>query len=498
MNTENKDKGNTGRNTILEKLRKYSDSDAYPFHMPGHKRNLREGGGLAGEFPNPFAIDITEISGFDDLHHPEGILLESMKRTAQVYGADESVYLVNGSSGGILAAISGCVRRGGKILISRNCHKSVYNGIFLNALKTEYVYPQFIEKLGINGGVLPEDVETILDRCPDIQAVLIVSPTYDGIVSDISGIAAAAHERGIPLIVDEAHGAHFPFGNDVGFPVSALDRGADVVIQSLHKTLPSLTQTAILHMKERFLGKDKMERIRWFLTVYQSSSPSYVFMASAEQCIQYMDGQGRKRLAWLSEKMEQFREKTKDLSTLDIPGREWKGKKGVFDVDLSKIILYTGKAGKSGAWLGDKLRQEYHLELEMCAPQYGLALTSLWDTDEGLERLCQAAAAIDRELARDGGGERVRLKEESFSCGQAVYPIFQAMEMPSEDADLSACSGRIAADYVYLYPPGIPCLVPGEIIADEMVQKILRYEKMGFSVHGIKNNGNYRLKVLRT
>ena len=493
------------KRSILEQLKTYSASDYYPFHMPGHKRNRVEGEGLAEKFPNPFSIDITEISGFDDLHHPEGMLLESMKQAAAIYGADESCYLVNGSSGGILAAVSGCVKRGGKILIGRNCHKSVYNGVFLNCLWAEYVYPQFIEELGINGGILPEDVETALSRCPDIQAVLIVSPTYDGIVSDISRIAETVHKKGIPLIVDEAHGAHFPFGREWGFPASALDMGADVVIQSLHKTLPSFTQTAVLHMKKKFLGQEKMERIKQFLTIYQSSSPSYLFLAAAEQCILYMNGPGRSRLGWLFKEMEKFRQKTAHLSLLRVPGREWVGKKGVYDMDLSKILIYTGNTGKSGAWLGEKLRREYHLELEMCAPQYGLALTSLWDREEGLERLYQAVTEIDSELASEASVpgradnplyDRGSIYDDMTFHMKAAYSIFQAQEMPAEEVLLSACSGRAAAEYVYLYPPGIPCLVPGEVITDEMVQKILRYEKMGFSVHGLKNNGNYRLKVL--
>ena len=216
---------------------------------------------------------------------------------------------------------------------------------------------------------------------------------------------------------------------------------------------------------------------------------------------------GRSRLGWLFKEMEKFRQKTAHLSLLRVPGREWVGKKGVYDMDLSKILIYTGNTGKSGAWLGEKLRREYHLELEMCAPQYGLALTSLWDREEGLERLYQAVTEIDSELASEASVpgradnplyDRGSIYDDMTFHMKAAYSIFQAQEMPAEEVLLSACSGRAAAEYVYLYPPGIPCLVPGEVITDEMVQKILRYEKMGFSVQGLKNNGNYRLKVLCT
>lgn len=495
---------------LINRLKAYKDSRIYPFHMPGHKR--LQLGGIKGEtarsgmdFPNPFFVDITEVEGFDNLHHAQGILKQSMEWAARVYGADRTWYLINGSTCGILASVCGCTRPGGHILMSRNCHKAAYHAAYINHLRTSYVYPQDLPGLGIQGGILPEDVEKALEEHRDIQAVFIVSPTYDGVVSDVSKIADIVHRKGIPLIVDEAHGAHFPFGREWGFPASALDMGADVVIQSLHKTLPSFTQTAVLHMKKKFLGQEKMERIKQFLTIYQSSSPSYLFLAAAEQCILYMNGPGRSRLGWLFKEMEKFRRKTAHLSLLRVPGREWVGKKGVYDMDLSKILIYTGNTGKSGAWLGEKLRREYHLELEMCAPQYGLALTSLWDREEGLERLYQAVTEIDSELASEASVpgradnplyDRGSIYDDMTFHMKAAYSIFQAQEMPAEEVLLSACSGRAAAEYVYLYPPGIPCLVPGEVITDEMVQKILRYEKMGFSVHGLKNNGNYRLKVL--
>lgn len=243
---------------LLDRLMEYGESDAYPFHMPGHKRQA--GAGFAGDFPNPFSVDITEIGGFDNLHHPEGILKESMEWAGNVYGADQTYYLVNGSSCGILSAVCGSVSHGGTILMSRNCHKSAYHGVYLGHLRAEYIYPQTIPEFGIQGGLSPEDVRRLLITHPETEAVLVVSPTYDGIVSDIGAIAKIVHEWGIPLIVDEAHGAHFPFGGEARFPVSALELGADVVIQSLHKTLPSLTQTAVMHVNAGFADISRIDR----------------------------------------------------------------------------------------------------------------------------------------------------------------------------------------------------------------------------------------------
>lgn len=219
-----------------------------------------------------------------NLHHAEGIIRESMDRAAKMYGADRSYYLVNGSSCGILSAVCGMTQHGGKILMSRNCHKAAYHGVFLNRLRVEYIYPQIIEEFGIQGGLVPEDVEQVLKTDHDIQAVLVVSPTYDGIVSDVEKIVEICHGYGIPLIVDEAHGAHFRYHK--GFPVSALDLGADVVIQSLHKTLPAFTQTSILHVKGVWWTGSGWSIICRF---FRAAVLSYLFMAGMERCLKFME-----------------------------------------------------------------------------------------------------------------------------------------------------------------------------------------------------------------
>ena len=209
--------------------------------MPGHKRNRASS---ADDFL--FERDITEISGFDNLHHAEGILKEAQEYAAQIYGTKKCFFSVNGSTAALLAAVSASVNKGGKILVARNCHKAVYHAIYLRELVPTYIYPQSDNDLGINGSISVSRVERYLEENPKIEAVLITSPTYDGVVSDVRKIAETAHKHGIPLIVDEAHGAHFRFSDY--FPVSAADLGADVVIQSFHKTLPAMTQTAVLHL----------------------------------------------------------------------------------------------------------------------------------------------------------------------------------------------------------------------------------------------------------
>ncbi|MCD8023722.1 MAG: hypothetical protein LUF30_12375, partial [Lachnospiraceae bacterium] len=319
---------------LLDCLNDYTSSDAYPLHMPGHKRQI-------SHFSDPFAIDITEIEGFDNLHHAEGILLEAQKRASKLYGADETWYLVNGSTCGILAAVSASVRRGGRILMARNCHKAAYHAAFLNGLQVTWLYPEIDMGTGICGSISPGQVREALEAlrqgdAPDTSqplAVLLTSPTYVGVVSDIRAIAQEVHRAGGILIVDEAHGAHFamhPY-----FPESALSCGADIVINSLHKTMPSLTQTALLHVKG---SRADRERLRKYLDIYQSSSPSYVLMAGMDECVRMMETQGRKLFDAFVVRLETLREHLKKMQVLRlVTGDE--SELQAFAYDASKIII---------------------------------------------------------------------------------------------------------------------------------------------------------------
>lgn len=457
---------------LIHKLKEYARSDMYPFHMPGHKRTGDMG------FPDPFTVDITEIDGFDNLHHPEGILQSSMDWAAQVYGADQTYYLVNGSSSGILSAVCGAVPRGGRILVSRNCHKSVYHGICLNQLKASYVYPQEIDGLGIQGGVLPSDVDMMLKRYMDTQAVLIVSPTYDGVVSDIKGIAEVVHGAGLPLIVDEAHGAHFRFGEM--FPVSALDLGADVVIQSVHKTMPSLTQTALLHIRNNRPDQGcygDRERIDRYVHMVQSSSPSYVFMASIENSIyqmEHMDMEPYRR------EIMKLRERLRGMGRLRLVDTDIIGQYGIHDLDVSKIVISTRDSSLTGADLDSILRREYHLEMEMCGADYVTAITTPMDRSEGLRRLGDALMEIDNRTgpAKSGISNVYSMRSDT------AMTIADAMDGKHRKVRLEDCAGSISGEFVYIYPPGIPIVAPGEWISRRSLDVIMEYMKKGLPVQG--------------
>lgn len=477
---------------LMNRLRRYEATDMYPFHMPGHKRLKAE----ELDFPNPYLVDITEIEGFDNLHHPEGILKDSMEWASSLYGSDRTWYLVNGSTCGLLSAISAAVPHGGKILVSRNCHKAVYHGIYLNHLEAVYIYPQPVYGLGIQGGILPEDVEKALKEETDIQAVLIVSPTYDGIVSDVEAIAGLVHKAGLPLIVDEAHGAHFAYGD--AFPKSALELGADAVIQSVHKTLPSLTQTALLHVKNNrpdggcYLDTGKIER---YLQIYQSSSPSYVLMASIENGIFVMD-QYRKegKIKAFTEQLKELRRELGKMKCLRLVERTLSGSFGIYDVDISKIVISVRGTGINGETLLQWLREKYHLEMEMCGADYVTGIAAIGDRQEGLDRLKSALFKIDRELEKTGKESRDSVYSRR---AEAVMPIFQAMDSEKEEILLEESKNCISREFAYIYPPGIPLLAPGERITGEILETLQDYIRKQLPVQGLADHALSRIQVVK-
>lgn len=480
---------------LIECLKKYRKSDMYPFHMPGHKRAK----GIKLSFPDPFSVDITEIDGFDNLHHAEGILKDSMEWVSCLYGSDRIWYLVNGSTCGLLSAISAAVSHGGKILVSRNCHKAVYHGIYLNHLEAVYVYPQPVPGLGIQGGILPEDVEKALKEEPDIQAVLMVSPTYDGIVSDVKAIADVAHKAGIPLIVDEAHGAHFAYGD--AFPKSAIELGADAVIQSVHKTLPSLTQTALLNVKNNrpdggcYLDIKKIER---YLQIYQSSSPSYVLMASIENSIFLMD-QYRKegKVAEFEADLLKIRKKLEKMKYLRLVEENLVGTAGISDVDISKIVVSVRGSGLTGEMLSRILREKYHLEMEMCGADYVTAIAAIGDSKKGLKHLKKALLEIDKNLEKSGKICNNEPEDNVYSRhAMQVMPVFKAIDGEKETVSLRESSGRICGEFAYIYPPGIPLLAPGERITEEILETLQDYIEKDLPVQGLEDTDLFTIQVM--
>ena len=474
---------------LYRALEIYSQEDYYPFHMPGHKRNPD-----TVNTDLPFDRDITEIDGFDNLHHPEGILKKAQETAASVYDTKECYYSVNGSTAALLAAVSAAVPRNGQILVARNCHKAVYHALYLRNLIPTYVYPQMDPKWWINGGISSDKVERALAENPEIKAVLLTSPTYDGVVSDIEKIAEIVHRYEIPLIVDEAHGAHFHFSNY--FPTSAAELGADLVIQSFHKTLPSMTQTAVLHN-----CSDRVDSrlIRRFMGIYQSSSPSYILMASMDACMEKMSSDGNEMFREFTKILEKTRRRLSECKYIRLVSPEI-GTAGVFDYDRSKLLFSTRYASMTGSELAQILLEKYHIQVEMETEHYVLALAAVGDSREGFERLCQAIEEIDQEEAQK---KKEKRETEEPKAGRTAYTslsqfmsITEAMESESEIRKLEESVGRISAEFGYLYPPGIPLIVPGEQITGQFIRNMRIYMEEGLYLQGLEDYTNETIRVV--
>ena len=486
---------------LFEELRKHSESDIYPYHMPGHKR--RPFGMLPGELSR---IDITEIDGFDNLHQPEGILDGLQREAAGLYGAEESFYLVNGSTCGILSAVSCALPEGGHILMARNCHRSAYHGIYLRGLRATYLYPPYLEEYGIYDALEPEEVRRALEREPDIGAVLVVSPTYEGRISDIRAIADIVHERGIPLIVDEAHGAHLGLAD--GFPKNSCQQGADLVIHSVHKTLPALTQTALLHVNGQRIDRGLLRR---FLRIYQSSSPSYLLMAGIDNALRYVGLQGQGAFGAFRQRFEAMLDRLRGCRHLrfltDAGDRQ----------DTGKLLISTKQSGLTGKQLYDILLGRYHLQPEMASTGFVLAMFTVNDREEAYRRMTEALLAIDGALEEgmahtpekraegraaeapgsgeyrpgagalcgEGAGESAGHGRNRGTGRSGAIPLAKAWDMPTEQIALAESEGRYIGEFINLYPPGVPLLVPGERMTGELIGMISEAEEQGLEVQGV-------------
>jgi len=376
---------------LYNKLKEYSAGDVYPMHMPGHKRNTELlPPGL------PYSIDITEIDGFDDMHDPQGVLLETANLAEKLYGSEKAYPLVGGSTVGIIAAIGAHTKRGDKILISKNSHRSVYNAASLFELHPIIISPETDRASGVLCSIAPGTIESALKEHPEIRLVVITSPTYEGVISDIGSIAEIVHSKGLPLLVDGAHGAHLGFTPK--FHSSPVTDGADIVVMSLHKTLPALTQCSLLHVCGKYANPDETKRL---LSILQTSSPSYVLMASIDQCLHLLES-GKDRLFSNYElNLKRFGERIKPLRNLSVlcHGSD-NPHPGFYAFDPGKIVIVTKKTPLNGFALSSTLRKEYKIELELACNSYCVAMTSICDSEKGFIRLADALLEIDSECTQ--------------------------------------------------------------------------------------------------
>ena len=463
------------RRTLQEEVERLA-ARTVPMHMPGHKRGLRPSDAL------PYDWDITEIEGADDLHDACGILEEAMERAADLWGSRRTWFLVGGSTCGLLAAIRAAAPFGSEVIAARNCHRSVFHAIELGGYKVHWLIPDQDREFEICKAITPEQVAVSVKNHPGSAAVILTSPTYEGVISDIRGISDICSEAGIPLIVDEAHGAHLGLFREGGFPDGAVKCGADLVVQSLHKTLPSLTQTAVLHLQGDLVGEKEIERQ---LGIFETSSPSYPLMISIDSCVELLRKEGAELFERWKENLDRFYKDSEIFSSIQVLGEDLRRRKNKepYVRDRSKILISFRNENMRGSRAAQILRSRYEIETEMSSGMNVLAMTGPGDSEENFRRLFESLRSMDIVLS--SGGEEELKKREPLEIPKVrtACSILEAVSHPREDTPLRECTGRICGEYLYAYPPGIPILAPGEYITAQHLRVILRAEADGNSVH---------------
>ncbi len=473
---------------IKDFLISHASKKAVSFHMPGHKGKAIYGRfGYDSFLDNIMDCDITEINGADNLFQAEGILKEAQENYSRLYDSKQSYLLINGTSGGIIAAILASVPKGKKLIMARNSHKSIFNALTLADIQPVYAYPEMIEEHGISGAISAEEIETLLDENPDAEAVILPSPNYYGICSDIEGIAEIVHRHNKILIVDQAHGAHLKMFSKfgvAGLPKSAEESGADIVINSIHKTLASFTQSAVLNLNTDRVPKDILEDK---LQSIESTSPSYLLMASLDINGGILIDHGLQLMGEWADNLDLFYKEARNIKGLEyidkIPGFDW-----------TKLNFGFGGMGISGAEL-ERLLIERNIFIELYTGDLLMCMTGIGNTQKDIQALISALKEISgtKGILPEGGtistsGENTVTTENKQLSSFQRKPIFEIPKY-KERVPLLEAEGRICASSIIPYPPGIPLVCPGEKFEGETLLYIKKLREDEQKVIGVNESG---------
>lgn len=457
-------------NYILNKLEELKDDNLTSFHVPGHKtgkifRKL----GYKNILEKIYTLDTTEIDGTDNLHNAKEIIKESQDRAARVFNSDKTIYLVNGTTCGIEASIMAVCNPKSKIIVNRDCHQSVINACILGDIDPVYIESMVCKKTNIIMGVDVESTKSVIDNNLDAKAIVLTYPTYYGKTFDLKSVCDYAHSKNIIVIVDEAHGAHLQLSNNL--PKSAIEQEADIIIQSTHKTLPSFTQSSMMHVKGNSVDTNKIEAMLRFL---ESSSPSYVLLTSLELAVDIYDNYGIKLMENLLSNINNFKSKFKNNENIIIDN----------NMDKTKIFISLKKLGITGYELDSILREKYKIQVEL-SNYYGVLLICTIGNDE--EDFVRLKRALDDFILNTNDKELLEDINYPESIPEKVLNPRQAFYSDKHSVKLEDSIGKISGEYIIPYPPGISLISPGEIITQEIITYIQEGVKSGMIVSGIKD-----------
>lgn len=472
---------------VLEHTKKNS----VQFHIPGHKK----GAGVPLEFrefigDNALKMDLINIAPLDDLHQPKGIIKQAQQLAAEAFGADYTFFSVQGTSGAIMTMIMSVAGPGDKIIVPRNVHKSVMSAIVFSGATPIFIHPEVDKDLGISHGITPESVQKALEQHPDAKGVFVINPTYFGIANDLKKIVEISHSYHIPVLVDEAHGVHNHFHEDL--PISAMQAGADMSATSVHKLGGSLTQSSILNIREGLISAKKVQSIISMLT---TTSTSYILLSSLDVARKQLAIRGHELLSKAIELANYIRHEVNKIDHLYCVGEEILKKNAVYDLDPTKLTICVKDLGITGHDAEKWLREKYNIEVELSDLYNILCIITFGDTKKEANLLIAALQDMSNTFSNYAKKKEVKV----------ILPEIPLLALSPRDAFYSETEvvpfeesvGRIIAEFIMVYPPGIPIFIPGEIINEENLYYIQKNLEAGLPVQGPEDHELKKIRVIK-
>jgi len=476
---------------LLQAMRVYADSGVVGFHTPGHKqgkgihRSLRD---LVT--PLGWKMEVSLMDELDDLHEPTMCIKEAQDLAADLYGADATYFIINGTTGAIHAMILAALRPGEKIIVPRNAHRSIMGGIMLSGAIPIFIQPEIDVELGIAMGIATKNVAAAIEMHPDAKAVLIINPTYYGVASDLQAIADVVHDKDMILLVDEAHGPHLKF--NAALPMQALDAGADIVAQSTHKIIGSMTQSSMLHVK---YGRIQPERVRTMVSLVQSTSPNYLLLGSLDAARMQMAESGLTLIGQAVDLANWIRREITQIKGLHCFGLERMHRSGAYALDVTKITVTVRDLGISGACAEHILRHTYKIQCELSDVYNVLFIISLGDSKVEARLLVKAL----QDLAASQQHNIERFTQPMVLPKLPIQKLAPREALFADTADqlFDTSEGCVSGEVITFYPPGIPVICPGEEITKEIIDYVRAMQKIGLKIVGPQDAALKMIKIIK-
>lgn len=464
---------------IIEELNNIVDNKLISFHVPGHKLGkIYDKLNYTNTLNKIYSMDTTEIPGTDNLHSPEGIIKESQERASEVFKSDETYYLINGSTCGIQAAIMALCPPKSKIIANRDCHQSVINACILGDVDPVYINSEVDKNTNILKGINIDNAIKVIDSNLDAKAIILTYPTYYGMTYDLKRVCDYAHSKDIAVIVDEAHGAHLGLSEEL--PKTALEQGADIVIQSTHKTLSSFTQSSMIHIQGDRVNKEQLVSI---LKIIESSSPSYMLMASLEIAVDIYNKYGTKLMDELLNNIDKLKNSFKENNGIEFYDTD----------DKTKIFISTINMGLIGYELETILREEYNIQVELSNYYGSLLICTIGNDNDDFKSLETALNEISEKYRTNRNIEKIEypnnIPVKKLTPREAFYKEKKSVKIYES-------IGKICGEYIIPYPPGISLTSPGEIITKEIIDYILFCKEKGMNVSGLKDYSLGQIQII--